>query len=234
MKKFEAILFDMDGTLLPMDLDPFMRGYLKLLSEPVAPLGSDPKTLSPAMWEGVEKMVQSDGTKTNAEVFWAEFANHFGEKVYADVPHFDAFYRTEFAKAAVLTQPTPLAKEAVRLARAVADKLILATNPIFPAAALHERLRWAGLSPADFDYITDYENSHFCKPNPKYYLEIADKCGFAPQNALMIGNNADEDAAACMAAGMPAYLVTDCLIAKGEVPDCPATSLAELCTFLQK
>ncbi len=182
--------------------------------------------------EGRRRHEKNDGTKKNADAFWDAFAAILGEKVYADIPHFDKFYSEEFCGAVRFTQPTPIAKKIVAAARKCADQVILATNPLFPTVAVTERLRWAGLSPADFDYVTDYDNSHFCKPNPKYYLEIAEKCGFDPKNALMIGNNAEEDIRASAAAGLSAYLVTDCLICEGEMPDCPQGSLAEICTLL--
>ena len=41
MKK--AILFDLDGTLLPMDQTEFTNGYFKLLAAKMAPHGYDPK-----------------------------------------------------------------------------------------------------------------------------------------------------------------------------------------------
>ena len=50
--------------------------------------------------------------------------------------------------------------------------LILATNPIFPRIATLNRIKWAGLDPDDFIYISTYENSHYSKPNIKYYEEI--------------------------------------------------------------
>lgn len=233
MKKFDAILFDLDGTLLPMDNNEFTKGYLGMLAKAVAPLGYTAQTLVPAMWKGVGAMVKNDGTKTNADAFWGAFAALLGDKVYDDIPQFDAFYRGGFAKAICFTQPSADAKAAVDLAHGCADKVILATNPLFPKVAQKERMRWAGLTMADFDLVTDYENSHFCKPNPQYYLEIAAKCGFDPQNALMIGNNAEEDAAASMAAGLSAYLTTDCLICEGEMPSCPTGTFKEMMEWLK-
>lgn len=233
MKKFDAILFDMDGTLLPMDYDAFSKGYLGMLAAAVAPLGYEAKPLVGAMWKGVAAMMRNDGTRKNADAFWETFAAEMGERVYADIPKFDAFYGGEFQKAVRFTTPTAVAKRIVQAAHACADRVILATNPIFPTVAQVERLSWTGLSPKDFDLVTDYENSHFCKPNPKYYLEIAEKCGFDPQNALMIGNNAEEDVRASMAAGMTAWLATDCLICEGALPRCEQGSLEALCALLE-
>ena len=41
MKKYDAILFDLDGTLLPMDNDLFIKTYLGLLVKKMAPRGYD-------------------------------------------------------------------------------------------------------------------------------------------------------------------------------------------------
>ena len=104
-----------------------------------------------------------------------------------DIPKFDDFYNKGFHNAKVYTQPNGRAKELVLAARAKAKKVILATNPFFPPVAVTSRLAWAGIEPEDFDLITHYDNSKFCKPNPAYYIEITDKLGVNPENCLMIG-----------------------------------------------
>ena len=231
--KLDAILFDLDGTLLPMDNDAFIKGYLHMLSEAVKPYGYAEQDMVAAMWRGVAAMVKNDCTHRNSELFWQVFAGILGEKVYADIPHFDAFYKTGFHKAISLTSPTPLAKQAVALAREKAAHVVLATNPFFPRVAVEARLSWAGLAPTDFDLITDYDNSGSCKPNPLYYDEIAKKLSLDPKRCLMIGNNAQEDVEAAQAIGMSTFLLTDCLIAKGDLPQTPKGSFPELICFLQ-
>ena len=51
--KYQGIFFDLDGTLLPMDNDAFIKGYLGLLCKAVAHLGYTPETMVPTMWQGV-------------------------------------------------------------------------------------------------------------------------------------------------------------------------------------
>ena len=231
--KYKAILFDMDGTLLPMDNDEFTRAYFGLLIGAVGRFGYNKDNLIPAMWKGVEAMVLGDGKENNEARFWEVFAEIFGKDVYEQIPTFDAFYHGDFHKAKAVTQPTPLSKRAVAAARAAVEKVVVATNPLFPACAIEARLSWVELYPEDFDLVTTYENSHFAKPNPKYYLEICQKLGVRPEECLMVGNNTREDILSAGQVGMDTYLVTDCLIAEGDMPDCKKGTLLELCEFLE-
>ena len=63
--KLTTILFDLDGTLLPIDNDAFTKGYFKLLAVKLAPHGYEPKQLVDAIWAGTAAMVKNDGTKSN-------------------------------------------------------------------------------------------------------------------------------------------------------------------------
>lgn len=232
--KYEAILFDMDGTLLPMDNNEFTRGYFGLLTKAVACHGYTKETLIPAMWKGVEAMVRNDGSVSNETCFWTVFAEIFGKEVYDHIPTFDRFYHSEFHAAKAFTQPTELSRKIIGLAKKATNKIVVATNPLFPRCAIDARLSWVNLNSKDFDYVTDYSNSRYCKPNPKYYTEICEKLGVAPNRCLMIGNNTAEDIQAASKAGLSTYLVTDCLICEGEMPSCRSGSLKELAEFLEK
>ena len=92
---------------------------------------------------------------------------------------------------------------------------MLATNPIFPAIATKSRISWAGLQLEDFEYYTTYENSSYCKPNPKYYIDILEKLNCKPDECLMVGNDVEEDMIA-QSIGMKVFLLTDCLINKND------------------
>lgn len=232
MKKYEAILFDLDGTLLPMDNDLFVKTYLGLLAKKMAPLGYEKELLISSLWKGTGAMFKNNGKQTNAEVFWQIFSRVFGERIYDDIPKFDAFYENEFHKTAEITFPTALAQKAVDIAREKADRVILATSPVFPAVAVRSRLSWAKVAPESFDLITTYENSTFCKPNPAYYTEISEKMHLDPTRCLMVGNNAEEDIRASQSIGMDTFLLTDFLICEGERPDTPSGSFEDLIEFL--
>ena len=210
--KYKAILFDLDGTLLPMDFNVFTKGYFGELTKVLSPVGLAPDAVVSAVWGGTKEMVKNNGEKTNCEVFWSAFEKLTGLKCDEFKEKSDAFYTREFNNAKACTSENPLAIVAVEAARAKAEKVVLATNPLFPLDGQHTRLSWIGVAPSAFDLITSYESDSYCKPNPQYYLEICKRIGVEPSECLMIGNDVSEDTLASTAAGMDAYLVTDCLI----------------------
>ena len=211
-----TVLFDLDGTLLPMDQDAFTKQYFGLLAAKLAPYGYDPRELIDGIWHGTAAMVKNTGTKTNEAAFWDDFAGRLGEKVRGDMPLFEAFYRTEFDGAKAACGFNPLAAETVHKIRQMGLRVALATNPVFPAVATEKRIRWAGLCPEDFELYTTYENSTRCKPNPDYFREVAARLKVRPEECLMVGNDATEDLAA-RKTGMEVFLLTDCLINKENI-----------------
>ena len=70
----KAVLFDLDGTLLPMDQERFTKTYFQLLAAKLAPLGYDPAKLVDSIWAGTAAMVKNDGSCTNEEAFWRVFS----------------------------------------------------------------------------------------------------------------------------------------------------------------
>lgn len=228
-----TVFFDLDGTLLPMEINTFVTAYFGALARTLAPCGYDPKELIDAVWAGTAAMVQNDGSCTNEERFWQYFADRFGKDALRDIPHFEAFYRDVFPTLSDSCGYNPDAKRIVAKLKAAGYTAALATNPIFPAIATEARIRWAGLKPEDFVLYTTYENSRFCKPNPAYYTALLDWLAVPAEECLMVGNDTDEDLAA-RRAGIPVFLLTDCLINKNgfDLSDCPHGGFAELAAFL--
>ncbi len=207
------ILFDLDGTLLPMDQDTFIHAYFSRLSARLAPHGYEPKRLVDAIWKGTAAMVQNDGSCTNEAAFWNSFAAEYGPRSRLDEPLFDAFYREDFHMVQQVCGFVGAASLTIQKLKSEGYTLALATNPIFPAIATESRIRWAGLRSTDFALYTTYENSHYCKPNPDYYREVLTKLNATPEECLMVGNDVEEDMVAATL-GMKVFLLTDCLINK--------------------
>ncbi len=205
-------LFDLDGTLLPMDTDKFTKLYFSAICKRFCPiLGVDADTLVKAIWAGTKAMIKNDNTRLNNEVFWETASTVLNRDMTAYVEQFDDFYKNEFIAAKEATAFTPYTKKCVDYIKANGGRLIVATNPIFPEVAQRRRLEWAGVSPDDFEFITGYENSGSCKPNLKYYEAICKKCGIKPDESIMIGNDVDEDMCTSKL-GFDTFLITDCII----------------------
>lgn len=212
---YKNVLFDLDGTLLPMDMDAFTKLYFGSLCKRFCPvLGVEPEVLVNAVWKGTAAMVKNDNSKTNKERFWEVASNECNMDLTHYIEQFDDYYLSEFIEAKRATRQTPFAKKCVEFVRQKlpeGGKLIAATNPIFPEVATMRRLNWAEVSPNNFDFITVYDNSGFCKPNLEYYRMICDKCNIKPEESLMIGNDVDEDLVAGEL-GFDTYLVTDTMV----------------------
>ncbi|MDO5399336.1 MAG: HAD family hydrolase [bacterium] len=228
-----TVLFDLDGTLLPMDQDEFAGAYFKELIKKVAPLGYDPKKLVGDIWAGTAAMVMNDGSCTNEEAFWKKFVSIYGEKCLKDRPIFDEYYRNEFNNVQSSCGFNAKAAEAVRHIKESGYRAALATNPIFPGDATRNRIKWAGLNPEDFELYTTYENMNYCKPNPKYYLDVTEKLNVKPEECLMVGNDVTEDMVAATL-GMKVFLLTDCIINKenSDISSYPQGGFNELIKFI--
>lgn len=203
----DTILFDLDGTLLPMDQNDFIKAYVTQLCRRYVPCGYDKDAIIKALWTGTAAMVKNDGTCTNEDRFWAAFDALLGDTtpIRDSIP---SFYTTEFDAVKEIAAPSPLAREIVDTLRGKGYDLILATNPLFPAEGVRTRLSWIGLAPEDFSLVTTYDNSTFCKPFPGYYQEILKKTGKTPAQCRMVGNNPLDDMSAAKL-GLDVYLVTD-------------------------
>ena len=213
------ILFDLDGTLLPMVQDEFVKFYMPLLAKSYmnAGVSLDPKKFIGAVWAGYEAMVKNDGSCTNREAFWSYIEPELpipteeSEKIALD------FYADEFNQAICATKPNPVSNQIVKRAKERGFETYLATNPVFPRCATMNRIRWAGLDAEDFKVITTYETCTYCKPNPEYFRGILEEFSLDPSECLMVGNDVAEDLS-IRSLGVKTYLVTDTMENKKNLP----------------
>ncbi len=205
-----TLFFDLDGTLLPMDLSRFTHDYVSSISRYMTQFGFDPKVFGKAIFEGVNRMCTSS-KETNEKLFWDYLASYYGHGIYEYIPAVDQYYRTDFKSCQAACPADPRIPVLIEKAKDLGFRLALATNPIFPRIAVEERVRWSGLNPEDFEYLSTYENSCYTKPDPHYFQEIADRMGVHYDEVLMVGNDLREDAGA-RDAGMSVYYLTDWLV----------------------
>lgn len=211
-----TFIFDLDGTLLPMPRQElFLEAYFKALSIKIIPYGLEPEKLVKAIWTGTKAMINNDGTMTNEQRFWNAFCGVLGDNMRDLEPVFEDFYQNEFVVAKSTVSTNPKAKECVKLLKMKGYRVALATNPVFPRISTYTRMEWAGIDPNDFDLITTYENSSYCKPNLEYYKDILKTIAKEPEECIMVGNDVKEDM--CVEKlGMSTFLLKDCLISSEE------------------
>lgn len=211
--KITTVLFDLDGTLVPMDQNIFIKDYFSRLTLKMSAFGYDPDKLVDAMWHSIGAMIKNDGQKSNEEVFWKTFASILGDDILDHMPAFDEFYENEFDKVKSACGYNPRAAETVRKVKELGFRVALATNPLFPKRATELRISWAGLKADDFELFTTYENTAWCKPSIDYYKEVIKRLGVSPEECLMVGNDVGEDMIT-EKLGMKVFLLTDCIINK--------------------
>ncbi len=202
-----AVLFDLDGTLLDIDLALFLRVYFGALGPVIATVtGSTPAAAIEAVIEATNAMMEPHPDETNRQVFDARFTTLTGVDLRRQDGIITDFYTRVFPGLGAGLGPTPGARRAVETAADTGLLVAIATNPIFPSAAVIERIRWAGLDDVPFDLVTTYEIMHACKPDPAYFLEAASMLGVEAGECLMVGDDPVLDLGAAHA-GMRTYFV---------------------------
>ena len=208
---YRAIFFDLDGTLLPMDIDEFMGSYLEALSAFVLSCGLEIDDFTNGLISGTQAMGRHDGAQSNAMVFWNTFFGTVAQGPDVWMPLFERFYDNEFNAVGKDVVANPCAAASLKVLREKGYPLVLATQPMFPLKATKWRIAWAGLDPQAFCRITHFENSTSVKPKLAYYEENLRAAKLKPHEVLMVGNDTRDDLA-CLKLGMDAYLITDFFI----------------------
>jgi FMN phosphatase YigB (HAD superfamily) len=206
MSDLQAVFFDLDGTLLEINMAAFLPRYLQVLGGRFAHI-LPPDQFIARLLQATDMMVANDGSATNEEVFAAAFYPLAGHTQRDLAPLLDAFYAEDFPKLGVLAQPRSGARAVVEAAFDRGYAVIIATNPVFPATAIHQRIAWAGLADLPFHHVTTFENSRFCKPSLGYFNDLAARLSLPPAACLVVGDEAMDMAAG--SGGFPTFLVFD-------------------------
>ena len=201
----KAILFDLDGTLLEYDMRrDFLPPYLSALSSSVAHV-APPERVVKGILAGSDAVSRNDGQHTNAEVFAAVFYPYVGAPREALEPAIMHFYEHDFPRLQRYTRRKPDARRVVQAAFDLGYTVVIATNPYFPEIATRQRMAWADVDGLPYQKVTHYENSHFAKPDLRYFMEILDELACTPAEALVVGDEMMDMVAAEL--GCPTFLV---------------------------
>lgn len=205
--RIEAVLFDLDDTLLGNHVDTFVPRYFKLLGAYVAELLPADQFIQ-TLLACTELTIQNvDEARTNYEVFWQAFTARTGLSTAVAEPFFARFYEEVFPQLQTVTVVRPSARPLVQACLDAGLKVVIATNPLFSRAAIEQRLAWAGVPVSEFDYalVTTLENMHATKPHSVYYAEILRHIACAPDKALMVGDSWPNDIVPAAALGMHTF-----------------------------
>lgn len=199
----KAVLFDMDETLLDINLGAFCALWAKDVSGLVADIGrKNPLATLLRLGSAFYALNRNDraGTdnRTNREFFDAEVLRTCDVDL-SDPVIFDAlaYYEQEILpkKGFKVSGAAPRAgaHEAIEACAERGLKVALLTNPSFTEAGIRCRMGWAKIADAPFELVTTMDNCTRVKPSPVYYLESLEKLGLEPHEALMVGNDPKRD-----------------------------------------
>lgn len=204
----KALLFDLDDTLLGNDMGTFIPAYFQSVAGHFADVNG--AALLNGLMAGTQAMLaNTNPTLTLRQVFIQHFPLAHNGQEAGIWERFDEFYRTSFESLHALTTPRVEARPVLEWAASVGYRLIVATNALFPEVAIRARLRWAGLEAVPFEFVTHIENSHFAKPQPEYFAEILARAGLRPAEALMVGNDWNDDIVPAAKLGLATWWIAE-------------------------
>ncbi len=223
MKKqlpYTTVLFDLDGTLLNVDMHRFVPLYLNCLAQSIA-IDVDSEQFVRVMIERtMERLRSDDGSQTNEEFFLAVAHSDLNINAEQFLQGLQIFYREHMEKLQPLITSLPMARQLICMCKKLGLEVVIATNPVFPRPLVDARLKWGGIGDCDYLLVTSSENSCYCKPNPNYFSAILSEIGREPETCLMVGNDTEQDLSAAVL-GITTYLLDTWMIDRGSdfVPD---------------
>lgn len=197
----KAVLFDLDDTLLRLNLTAFIARYVAGAARLLASAArTSPAALAVPFMRGFLAMDAQDrqDSLTNEQLYNQTFFSACGiplddPAIHDLVDYYEREVVPGFAGGVVGARPVEGAREAVDAVWSEGLTCALATNPTFSLACDRARMGWAGVDVDDFALVSTYSNSTRCKPSVRYYQEFANQLGVRLEECLMVGNDAHRD-----------------------------------------
>lgn len=217
----KAILFDLDETLLDLNLDAYVWAFssqrVRLVSR-IARLS--PIAVTIPYWHALTHMLgRRDDDLTNEALlhrcFEEETGVPLGDPTIAEcLAYYDEhiFNPAMAASRTIGGRPRLGAHACLDVCQRLGLTVVLATNPTFPQVCTRERMCWAGIDGYPFAHITTFEHSTRAKPWARYYEETCATVGCSPEECLMVGNDPKNDFASD---GLP---LRTCYVGRGRTP----------------
>lgn len=207
LEPIRAVLFDLDGTLIDVDMQLFIPAYLRRLADRLEPHAAPRQTLRTLNAAVMAMLGKTDGEHSLEELLRIMLANEL-QLDWADYQAgLAACCDNDLEALRPLVRPHPLARALVEACLSRGWRVALATNPVFPRAVIDARLVWGGLDDLPFQPVTSYETSRLCKPHSGFFTDLLGELDLPPQACLMIGNDTLHDLSAGRA-GLATCLLT--------------------------
>ena len=201
-----GIFFDLDGTLLDVEMSAFIPAYLKGLAASFADVAPADKLVEVLLDTTWSLLRADDGSRTNEEAYLLAVQQQLGIPPDLYRHRLTGYFREGLAPLEEHVRPLPVARDILQICFNKGLKVVVATNPVFPRPVVDARLAWGGLLGFPFQQVTSYENSRYCKPNPRYFTTLLAELGLQPGETIMVGNDTEHDLAARQA-GIRTFLV---------------------------
>lgn len=203
-----TVLYDLDDTLLGNQIHSFLPAYLKLLSASLDEF--PPELVIQCLLGATKKMIESPSPAVTLE---ENFDRHFypalGKLRQQLQAKIDQFYTEIYPSLRRFTTLHPAAVDVVQAETRRGSIQAIATNPVFPATAILQRVNWAGfIGKSPFTLVTNFSQFHFAKPHPAFFAEVLAQLGWLEQPSVMIGNDLNEDLFPASILGMPVFWVS--------------------------
>lgn len=205
----KAVLFSPDGALLRCDERALANEYLRLTAAHLDELWGAPRAAR-LLADALHTLAAPrDAQTANGDLLAETLAAAAGRAPQDVHAALDAGCAARFAALRDSVRPAVAAAEAIALAQQQGLAVVIAANPLYPAAVVRQRLAWAGLPDSADDYalITGSDSAHFVKPDPAYYAEIVARIGVEPDEAIMVGSSLADDVRPAAAARLRTYHV---------------------------
>lgn len=197
----KAVVFDMDNTLLDINLSAFIAVLAKDESSLLAQIGRKNPLSMFAAYTGALLDVNRpgrDNTCTNRELFDTAIERRGGvvlsDPVIADaIAYYEREVLVDKNDTVIDAKPMPGADRALEAVLSRRLRIALLTNPSFGAACIECRMQWAGILDAPFELVTTMENTRRIKPDAAYYTDALSDLGLDSTEVLMVGNDPKRD-----------------------------------------
>lgn len=196
LEQVQAVFFDLDGTLVDVDMQLFVAGYLRRLTEQMSNQ-VDPVKASRVLHQAVSAMfANTDAEKTLETILYDVLKMELGMSAEDYLEALERFCQEDLDSLRPLVKGHPLSSRLIDTSLARGWKVVLATNPIFPRVVVDARLDWGTLDREAFHHVTSYETAHFCKPSPAFFEELLETMNVPAEACLMVGNDVLHDLSA--------------------------------------